>query len=199
MLTHALQEWAGVCEALGDGRLLLTARKGGIHERGGGLFTPEHQRFALLPSFLHQAPERLQPVFAVDLPRLTPPPAGILRISLWAEVTQVWKAQELLSLQALGPELPWTPAELATRFQYRGQPFLYLLALRIHRLPRPVEIADDPAYAGCRSWIGLREAIPTTGSIPVIHTGEFGIRQARIGRTIGSPRAIIPTYDSRLS
>ena len=195
MLTHALQEWAGVCEGLGDGRLLLTARKGGIHERGGGMFTPEHQRFALLPSFLHQAPERLHPFFAADLPRLVPPPAGMLRISLWAEVAQVWKAQELMSLQALGPELPWTPAELATRFQYRGQPFLYVLALRIYRLPQPVEIVDDPAYAGCRSWIPLREVLPIAGSIPVVHSGEFGIRLSRISRTIGSLRAVVPSYD----
>lgn len=192
MLTHALQEWAAVCEALGEGRLLLTARKGGIHERGGGLFTPEHQRFALLPSFLHQAPERLQPHFAGDVARVVPPPAGILRISLWAEVAQIWKAQELLAVQALGPELPWTPSELATRFAYRDQPHLFILALRIHRLPVPVELPDDPFYAGCRSWIPLKTPINPAGSIPVVGTGEFGIRTARIGTTIGKPRAILP-------
>ncbi len=196
MLTHALQEWAVVCEALGEGRLLLTARKGGIHERGSGGFTPEHQRFALLPSFLHQAPERLQPHLAADMAQLAAPPPGTLRISLWADVSHVWKAQELLALQALGPELPWTPSELSTRFQYRGQPFLYVLAMRIHRLRQPIVLPDDPSYAGCRSWIPLRNPIDTAGSVPVIGTGEFGIRQSRIGRTIGSPRSIIPSYDT---
>ena len=180
MLNIALQEWAVVCAALGEGRLLLTARKGGIHERGGGIFAPDHGRFALLPSYLHQAPDRLSPAIAADVPRMLPPPAGHLVISLWAEVAQVWRSTDLHAIQALGADLPWTADELATRFAYRGQPFLYLLALRVFRLPTPVEIADDPAYAGCRSWITLQAPIDTTGSVPVIGTGEFGIRCARV-------------------
>ena len=53
-LSHGLQEWAVCCRALGEGRLILTVRKGGIHERGGGLFALEQQRFALMPTYLHQ-------------------------------------------------------------------------------------------------------------------------------------------------
>ena len=53
-LSHGLQEWAVCCRALGEGRITLVVRKGGIHERGGGLFALEHQRFALLPTFQAQ-------------------------------------------------------------------------------------------------------------------------------------------------
>jgi hypothetical protein len=192
MITHALQEWAVVCEALGDGRLLLTARKGGIHERGGGLFAPEHRRFALLPTRLHQAADRLLPPFAADLERLQPATLGRLRIDLWAEIDRVWKVEDLYALLALGPDLPWTPEEIHRRFTYREEPWLFVLALRIHRLRQPVEIADDPAYGGCRSWIALKQPIDPMGSVPVVGTGEFGIRCQRFEKHVGRSRGIVP-------
>jgi hypothetical protein len=176
-----LQEWAAVCSGLGDGRLMLSLRKGGIHERGGGLFAPDHLRFALLPSHLHQTVDRVatglrSAVAATSLP----PVPGRIRVSHWAEVARTWRCRDLLAVQALAAESPYTPAEIATRFHYRDEPQIFVLALRIHRLPVPVEIVDDPAYAGCRSWIELNEAIATAGSVPVLDPGFFGARLGRI-------------------
>ncbi len=62
-LRIGLQEWAVCARALTEGRSVLIVRKGGIHEPRGGLFRPEHDRFALLPTFLHQGPERLRAAF----------------------------------------------------------------------------------------------------------------------------------------
>ncbi len=189
----ALQEWAAVCEALGDGRLVLTARKGGIHERGGGTFHPEHDRFLLLPTHLHQEPDRLRRSLRMDAIRTSATPRpGLLTVHLWAEVAMVWRVEHLVTLQSLEPELAWTDQELESRFRYRDQPFLYVLALRIHRFPRPVIIPDDPAYGGCRSWIALKQGVPTAGSVPVLSTGTFEIRLDRIAETLRQPRGIVP-------
>ena len=73
----ALQEWAAICERLGDGRQVCIVRKGGIHERGGGIFALEHDRFALLPTYLHQDAARLRPGTAVP----TDPSPGIHRVA----------------------------------------------------------------------------------------------------------------------
>lgn len=192
-LAVSLVEWAACCRALGDARIVLTARKGGIHERGGRLFAPEHPRFLLMPSFAHQEAARMHPALADEVAAsaadLRP---GRIRIALWAEVVQVWKAEDLDALLALGPELPWSAAELEARFRYRDQPFLHLLALRVHRLPAPVELPDDPAYAGCRSWLTAKQAVATDGSVPVLGTGDFEARLERIADILGRPRAIIP-------
>ena len=188
-LAIALQEWAAVCIALGEGRIVLTVRKGGIHERGGGFFQPEHQRFALLPTYLHQDPTRLQPPFA-PLATVPDPLPGRHRIALWAEVAHVWKVTDLGTLQMLGPELPWSAAEVGKRFAYRDEPWLYALALRIHRFTVPLEIADDPAYAGCRSWIPLKRGLDLAGSSPVLPNGMFEIRMDRLNAVLDPGRPL---------
>jgi hypothetical protein len=184
-LAIGLQEWAVACRALGEGRLVLAVRKGGIHERGGGLFQLEHQRFALLPTYLHQDAGRLAPArapaFAADA--LDPEP-GNLRVACWAEAARIWKATDLARVQALGGELLWSAAELATRFRYRDQPWLFVVALRVHRLPAVQAIPDHPSYAGCRSWIPLRQPIATAGSTPVVDEASFAARLAAIGATL---------------
>ncbi len=181
-LRTGLQEWAACCRVLAAGRGMLMVRKGGIHERGGGLFQPEHERFLLMPSWLHQARERLKPAHADQV--AADPAPGRIRIDAWGAVAGTWKAPDLARVRALGDELIWSDAELATRFAYRDQPWLYVLALRVHRLPQPVEIADEPAYAGCRSWVPLQVAIDTAGSRPVIDDDAFAARLAAVARTL---------------
>ena len=44
-LRQALREWGSICQALGEGAIVALVRKGGIHERGGGLFQLRYQRF----------------------------------------------------------------------------------------------------------------------------------------------------------
>lgn len=193
-LAIALQEWAVCCTALGDGRVVLAVRKGGIHEQGGGFFTPEHNRFVLMPTYLHQEPMRLQQTFVADHAAVKVDPApGSHRLSLWAEVATVWKVTDLTLVQSLGPELLWSADDLATRFAYRDEPFLYVLALRVMRLPTPITIADVPAYAGCRSWIPLQQPIDLTGSKPVVSTGRFEIRLDRINAVLSPGRAVSRT------
>ena len=186
-LAIGLQEWSACCRALGAGRLVLAVRKGGIHERQGGLFVPEHDRFALLPTRLHQDESRLRSGFGVEIDGGDESPAGVIRVTVWAEVARVWKATDLARVQALGDELAWTSAELATRFAYRDQPFLFVLALRAWRLPVPQDIPDLPAYAGCRSWIPLRDPVDLGGSTPAVTDPDFAARLARVESVLDTP------------
>lgn len=185
-LSHGLQEWAVCCRALAEGRITLTVRKGGIHERGGGLFVLEQQRFALMPTHLHQDATRVLPSFAAayfaEVQR--DPAPGNITITCWAEAMRIWKMADLARVQALGTELLWSADELARRFAYRDQPWLYVVALRIHRLPQAVAIPDHPSYAGCRSWIPFKQAIPTTGSTPVLDAAIHAGRLATIDRIL---------------
>ena len=184
-LSHGLQEWAVCCQALGEGRITLVVRKGGIHERGGGLFSLEQQRFALMPTWLHQDATRVLPAYAALIATAAgDPQPGAIAIGLWAEASRIWKATALARVQALGGELLWNADELARRFAYRDQPWVYVVALRIHRLPAPVVIADHPSYAGCRSWIPFKETVPTAGSLPVLDDGAHAARLARIERIL---------------
>ena len=186
-LAIGLQEWAVVCRALGAGRLVLAVRKGGIHERGGGLFQLEHQRFALLPTYLHQDASRLRPAHAASFAADAVDPApSRLRVACWAQAARIWKVTDLARVQALDHELLWSDAELATRFRYRDQPWLYVVALRVHRLPAVQTIPDHPSYAGCRSWIPLQESISTTGSTPVLDDAVFASRLSAISAELDS-------------
>ncbi len=187
ILAVGLQEWAACCQGLGDGRLALAVRKGGIHEHQGGLFAPEHERFALLPTRLHQDARRLRPAYVGDVAAPDDAPFGMIRVMAWAEVARVWKATDLGRVLALGDELAWTEAELTTRFRYRDQPFLYVLALRVWHLPAPRDIPDLPAYAGCRSWIPLRDQVDPAGSVPALADADFAARLARIAHTLDTP------------
>ena len=57
----AFKEWAGVCDALADGRQCVILRKGGIAEGPRG-FTPEHEAFWLYPTSVHQGEQGLRGV-----------------------------------------------------------------------------------------------------------------------------------------
>lgn len=179
-----LQEWQVCCDALVAGSLILAVRKGGIHERRGGLFTPEHERFALLPTWLHQDASRLRPSFPAAI--RPPPSVGTIPVPGWCAVERVWRVGDLAAVQALGAELAWSSAELATRFAYRDQPFLFVLALRAWRFPTPIMIADDPAYAGCRSWIALRDEVPMLPASPAVADTAFAHRLTTIAETLAA-------------
>ncbi len=185
-LSHGLQEWAVCCRALMEGSITVTVRKGGIHERGGGLFVLEHQRFALLPTHLHQDVTRVLPDYGASYfaEVATAPQPGSIAVGCWAEASRIWKVTDLARFHALGDEMLWTADELARRFAYRDQPWVFVVALRIHRLPFPVLIPDRPHYAGCRSWIPLEDPVPVMDSTAVLDDATHAARLAAIARLL---------------
>lgn len=168
-LDVALQEWAVACEALAAGELCLAVRKGGIHEPRRGLFTLAHRRFLLAPTWLHQDPARLREPYAGRCRALGgDADPDHLVLPLWAEADRLWRVADLDRVLDLGDELIWDRAELERRFAYRGEPWLAVVALRVHRLERPARLAWESRYGGCRSWIRLAAPVDVSASRPVL-------------------------------
>jgi hypothetical protein len=59
---------------------------------------------------------------------------------------------------------------------------LFVLVVRVHRIPVAIEIDDTPYVAGCKSWVELPFAISTNQACPILADAEFA---ARRHRTVG--------------
>src|SRR5688572_18108522 len=102
MLRIAFKECAAVCPPLAPGRQAIILRKGGIAE-SGGTFEPEHNRFWLYPTYVHQQQSGLKSD-AIDLIRAAEaerPPAGVLRLSHFAEVKAIYHVRQLFGVLLL--------------------------------------------------------------------------------------------------
>jgi hypothetical protein len=168
MLKHAFKEWAVICKALAEGRQALILRKGGIAEAGGE-FHLERTRFWLFPTHTHQQRDGIK---ADALPLLQQaeadrPPASIVRVSHFAEVTGVYHVKNLTLALLLDHLHLWSEHAVQKRFDYR-QPGLYVMPVRVYRAAEVHELPDTAYYQGCRSWVELERDLPTEGAKPVV-------------------------------
>lgn len=156
----AFKEWAVICEALAAGRQAILLRKGGVAEAGDA-FRVEHERFWLYPTFVHQQEagivESARPL--LETARADRPPAGMIRLSHFAEVTRVHHLDDLEKALGLSALHVWSPATVEARFRYRT-PGLFVLAVRVYRA-KAHPLAETAAYAGCKSWVELSEGLET--------------------------------------
>lgn len=168
MLKHAFKEWAVICKSLAEGRQSIIVRKGGIAETDG-TFQLEQQRFWLYPTYTHQQQTGIQPEARelLDQVEAERPPAGRVRLSHFAEVDGIYHVKALLPAQLLAHLHIWSEDTVAQRFAYR-QPGLYVLAVRVYRVPTATELPELASYQGCRSWVELAQALPTQGAVPVL-------------------------------
>jgi hypothetical protein len=177
-LRVALKEWAVLCRALEEGRQVLLLRKGGIYESSGE-FEVEHRRFLLFPTYLHQKREHLKPAEHATLEERDAEPQQV-RLSAAGEVTDIIQLRARAQMEALADEHIWTPALIDMRVSYRPENPLYLLLVRIYRLPEPVTIENTPAYAGCKSWIPLQSPIDVRGAVPALADDAYERRRQSI-------------------
>lgn len=188
MLRHAFKEWAVICEALGQGKQTILLRKGGIAENNGE-FAVEETRFWLYPTYVHQQTEGIQdearPLW--DTALANRPPDGKIRLQTWAEVAGAYQIQEELPALLLSHLHYWSEETVRKRYHYK-RPGLFVLVVRAYRLPRPIEIDEVPAYAGCRSWVALEKEISTEGSTPALDDESFRIVQKQLNLLL-SPTA----------
>jgi hypothetical protein len=173
MLQHALKEWAVICRALAEGRQALILRKGGIEEPAG-TFHLEHRRFWLYPTYVHQQRGGIKPeaVPLLEQAEAERPAAGVVRLTHFTEVAGIYQVHNLDAALAVDPLHLWSEETVRNRFAYR-RPGLNVLAVRVYRAAQPVELPEDPAYAGCRSWVALGRALPTEGATPVVSDDAF--------------------------
>lgn len=173
MLKHAFKEWAVVCKALADGKQALILRKGGIAE-AGDQFKPEHDRFWLFPTYLHQQEQGVKAPYMQLMKEVQKehPPQGTIRLSHFVEVPGVYQVSDLTPLLLLNHLHVWSEETVRARFDYR-HPGLYVLPVRVYRVPQAHELPDTPHYAGCRSWVELDQALSTKGAVPVLEDKPF--------------------------
>ena len=155
----AFKEWAAICRALASGRQDVILRKGGIVEPGG-VFRPEHARFLLLPTFLHQSAESLVPqardlLVGIDDDR---PPESSVVFTHVAVVRAAHRITDRRALDAFRDRHVWAESVVDERF-HRWQDELHVLEVTVTPLPSPVVLPWQESYGGCRSWVELDESV----------------------------------------
>ncbi|HEY7116684.1 MAG TPA: DUF1802 family protein [Tepidisphaeraceae bacterium] len=162
----ALKEWATVCRALESGRQIVLLRKGGIYESAGE-FEVENRQFLLFPTYLHQNLAMLKPEAHEGFQVHNAEPERVT-LALAGEVTDILELNCRDQMDELDDQHVWAPPLIDMRFKYRPENPLYLLLVRAYRLAEPVTVENTPAYAGCKSWVPLEQAIATAGAQPVL-------------------------------
>jgi hypothetical protein len=177
-LNTALKEWSVVCDALRSGRQMILLRKGGIIESAGE-FKVEHEQFLLFPTFVHQDYKMLKPeVHPRFRPHASEP--SEITIDMAAEIVNIVRVGSRAEVDNLDAEHVWTRPLIDMPFNYKPQNPLYLLIVRAYALPHTVTIANTPAYAGCKSWVPLNQAIGCRGAKAVVDDDRFEQRRRAI-------------------
>jgi len=177
----AFKEWGAICRALGQGRQIVILRKGGIVEPGGA-FRVEHDEFLLFPTYLHQSADNFVAAarHLLDEAEAEMPKPREIIFRHFATVTDSFRVQSQEALPRLRGYHVWSDAVIEERF-HRWQKSLHVLLVRVYALPQPATVPLREEYAGCKSWVDLREDISVEGSRPVISDEEYQRRADEIG------------------
>ncbi len=181
----AFKEWASVVAALGRGEQILILRKGGIAERRGG-FKPEHERFLLFPTLFHQQRESVVPTAQARYDEIAPglPGPETLRLKFTGEVVFVRQLQTLAEAERLKGLHIWRDELVAERFDWGQDKSLYVMAVRIRRLPQRIDLPMLPAYGGCKSWIETAVEVDDAAAVPVLSDAEFAAKLATVEKAL---------------
>jgi hypothetical protein len=180
---RAFKEWAVVVRAMERGETCLLIRKGGIFEEGGD-FRVADPEFFLYPNHTHQNPDQMQ-TRAHRLLRESDsdaPPTGIVRISSYVTVADVFTIPDEEALTRLSEEHLWSEDYVRDRLYYKPDNPLFGIALRVYRLPETFEIPYHSSYSGCTSWVTLQSPLATAEATPVLDDDAFAARLANIRR-----------------
>jgi hypothetical protein len=158
----ALKEWASVIEALGRGDQIVLIRKGGLADQTFGV---EASRFYLFPTNYHDA-GGAEPTH--------------VRITHWAEVMKTWQIREVEMLQRLETLTILDREVIDTRYRFRPDQAINVIAVRAYKLAKPANVVMKPEYAGCKSWVSVDEEIDIDGSLPALRDDEMQSRIATI-------------------
>lgn len=182
----ALKEWAVLVNAMARGDLIAMIRKGGIREHRAG-FDVRHDRFLLYPTFFHEKLNELAPRFhpTLEAAHATRPPDGMIELRYVASVAAVWQVTELERLRAIESEHGLTWGAVASRFNYRDDPRVHVVAVRIAALPAVVTLPEVRRYTGCVSWVKLDEDVDVAGATPVVGDDPFAARLRALEHSLG--------------
>ncbi len=174
MVQIALKEWSIVVEALASGEQLLLVRKGGIRDPQGA-FALGHREFLLYPTREHQREENIRPEFRERFRehfRATTNPAQIA-FHVYAGAAFSKEIRDPTALPDLEKYHVWTPGFFRDRLQYRPQASAWIMVVRAYRLKQLALMPVLPEYAGCKSWVSLKEPVSLEGAEPVLDNRRF--------------------------
>lgn len=161
----ALKEWAVVCRALEEGRQSVLLRKGGIIEETRD-FALVERTFLLYPTYEHQDLGSVQEPFREWFRETleAKPAVDFIRISSWAEVTDLFLTHDLDALLRLSELYAWSEDYIRMRMAYKPRKPMNVVVVRTWNLPEPVDVPVGEHFAGCKSWVPLERSIPLEGS-----------------------------------
>jgi hypothetical protein len=176
----ALKEWAAVVEALARSRQTFLLRKGGIAEGRSG-FELRHREFLFFPTWEHQQQDLIKPAYGELFESLEPRDPEIIPFQYFARVTDVVEAPKRIDQFAgLTQFHIWAQPYIDLRYKYRPDLPLFIVLVRMHRLPETVPLPNDRRYRGCRSWVELSDDVPIDGAQPVASDPEFASRRSSL-------------------
>jgi hypothetical protein len=167
----ALKEWASVIESLGSGAQIVLIRKGGLADQSFGV---EAQRFYLFPTNYHDAGGS--------------EPTKV-RITHWAEVVKPWQIRDAAMLPRLEALTILDSAAIQTRYRFRPDQAINVIAVRAYRLATPAKVVMKAEYSGCRSWVSIDEEIDIDGSVAALSDRELEAQIDAIGMLLTEPVA----------
>ena len=187
----ALKEWAVAIEALGQGRLALIIRKGGIREENNR-FEVRFPEFLFFPSFEHQQSDLLRPEHAAELTDAlaATPDDDHLTFSHFAKVHSAFPVTELAELESLTPHHIWTQQYAEKRLRWRPRVALTAMVLRVYKLPEAKQVPVRAEYAGCKSWLPLLDSVTIDALEPAMSDAAFEAEAAAIDQAMATAKAL---------
>jgi hypothetical protein len=155
MTATALKEWSAVVHALLDGRQRVLLRKGGIGEKR---FEVAAQEFLLFPTVAHSHEERVRPEHRdlLDAAAADSDDEHLV-VRAAAKVVAALPVNRPENLGAIEDLHIWTAESVrADRLDFRPKHKLAVLVVSAIPLIEPVRLTRTPGYAGCKSWVQLK-------------------------------------------
>jgi hypothetical protein len=161
-------------------------RKGGIGEKDG-VFRLEEEEFFIFQTYEHQNAEDLQGKYRPWLEDSRRLAAGKdrLDVDVYARADAVFRLQDPEQVKKVLPFCVWSEDFLKKRLGYKPEEPLNLVFVRCYRTPHPHRIALQPEYAGCVSWVALRQPLSPVKFYPVLSAEVFEERKKRVLEALG--------------
>ncbi|MDA1188412.1 MAG: DUF1802 family protein [Chloroflexi bacterium] len=182
-----LKEWAVAVNALIQGEQILILRKGGIH-KDDKEFRVVHPEFLLFPTYEHQKAELVKEAYHPDLQKteIENDVDGLITLSCFAIVTDMFETSDPDALTRISDYHIWTDDYAEKRLHWRPKQPLTVALLRIYKLTQPQALPILDEFAGCKSWVDLRQVVPMGQINPVLSDADYekqagAIRNALVG------------------
>ena len=101
------------------------------------------------------------------------PEPSVLRIEFCASVGAHEQLDSRAAVQRLRGQHIWRDEVIEQRYDWGREKAIFALAVRVARLPAPIELRMLPEYAGCKSWVELDREIDTVDAKPVLSQADF--------------------------